>query len=345
MVRDGRILDVLPHRRGRRALFGARRAGSARSPRCCRDWSMREPVSRPWAPSRRAQGFWADGALLCIANMLKAGITCFCEAGYFPREVARDGGRTGPARRDRAAGRGASERLGAKLRRIPHTRAAAARRIQGPPVDLDRASRPSARARSAMTPSRVSRSWPRSSMPASSLSLHESRHAVEASLRHRGKRPLQRFQDLGLLSPARDRRARHPPRFRRPRSLAPLRRRRHALPRVRARARSGPAAGRGALRSTGAREYRQRRGIRRPGSGLMVGNQAHGAALARREPGQRARRRHPRRRGRARARVARSARSRPASGRTCAASICRVRRRSRRAIRCGSWCSPADATW
>ena len=39
--------------------------------------------SRRVAPSR-APRFWPEGALLGIANMLKAGITCFCDVGYFP---------------------------------------------------------------------------------------------------------------------------------------------------------------------------------------------------------------------------------------------------------------------
>ena len=50
-------------------LVNARTRIASRAPREARD-------SRP------------RPALLSIANMLKAGITCFCDVGYFPREVA-----------------------------------------------------------------------------------------------------------------------------------------------------------------------------------------------------------------------------------------------------------------
>ncbi len=30
-----------------------------------------------------------EDGLLCIANLLKAGITCFCHIGYYPRQAAQ----------------------------------------------------------------------------------------------------------------------------------------------------------------------------------------------------------------------------------------------------------------
>jgi hypothetical protein len=87
VIRDGRILDVLPHRE----------AAERYSPRV----ELERPahLAMPGLVNARtrlaplpgdspAQGFQADGALLCVANMLRAGITCFCDTGYFPRDVA-----------------------------------------------------------------------------------------------------------------------------------------------------------------------------------------------------------------------------------------------------------------
>ncbi len=86
MIRDGRILDVLPHRA----------AAERYAPRIELDRpdhlampGLVNARSRIGAADARSESFSADGALLGIANMLKAGITCFCDAGYFLREVAR----------------------------------------------------------------------------------------------------------------------------------------------------------------------------------------------------------------------------------------------------------------
>jgi 5-methylthioadenosine/S-adenosylhomocysteine deaminase len=140
VIRDGRILDVLPHHEADER-YSARveldRPDHLAFPGLVNARTRLAPVGA----EPPAQGFWADGALLCIANMLKAGITCFCEAGYFPREVAAMAVAQGlravvglPVAEHPSAW---AQSSGEYLRRIPHTRTAAARRIQGPPVDLD----------------------------------------------------------------------------------------------------------------------------------------------------------------------------------------------------------------
>ncbi len=134
VIRDGRILDVLPHRA----------AAERYAPRIELDRpdhlampGLVNARSRIGAADARSESFSADGALLGIANMLKAGITCFCDAGYFPRDVAAVAVQQGlraviglPVART-------VERLGAEPRRISHAGTQAARRVQSSSVDLD----------------------------------------------------------------------------------------------------------------------------------------------------------------------------------------------------------------
>ena len=61
--------------------------------------------------------FSPELASLAIANMLKAGITTFCEVGLFPERGGARGRGAGPARRHRAARRAGSESVGTKCRR------------------------------------------------------------------------------------------------------------------------------------------------------------------------------------------------------------------------------------
>ena len=174
-------------------------AGTGERPDSASRRSRRPPRRRASRPTARS---------LAIANMLKAGITCFCDAGLFPARGRGRRGRTGPAGRDRPAGRGASERLGAEPRRISHAGTQAARRVQGPSVDLDPIRPASHRARSAMRRSRASRYWPLSSTPGCSCPCTNRERTCEVSIRLWGKRPLQRFLESRALGPRVDRRAR-----------------------------------------------------------------------------------------------------------------------------------------
>ena len=200
VIRDGRILDVLPHQEADER-YSARveldRPDHLAFPGLVNARTRLAPVgSEP-----PAQGFWADGALLCIANMLKAGITCFCEAGYFPREVAA-----------MAVAQGLRAVVGLPVAEHPSAWAQSSGEYLTRALQLhdEYKAHPSISTRFAPlgAGSLGDDTLGRLAILAAEidagllLSLHESRHAVDASLRHWGKRPLQRFQDLGLLSPA-----------------------------------------------------------------------------------------------------------------------------------------------
>jgi 5-methylthioadenosine/S-adenosylhomocysteine deaminase len=200
VIRDGRILDVLPHQAAAEryaARVELERPDHIALPGLVNARTRLAPVGAdPPAP-----GFWADGALLCIANMLQAGITCFCDAGYFPREVAAT-----------AVAQGLRAVVGLPVADQPSAWA------QSPGEYLTRALQlhdeykvhPSISTRFAPlgADSLGDETLGRLAILAAEIdagllvSLHGSRHDVEISLRRWGKRPLQRFQDLGLLSPA-----------------------------------------------------------------------------------------------------------------------------------------------
>jgi 5-methylthioadenosine/S-adenosylhomocysteine deaminase len=200
VIRDGRILDVLPNEA----------AAERYSPRVELDRPTHLAIPglvnartrlAPIAGFSPAEGFWADGALLCVANMLRAGITCFCDAGFFPREVATT-----------AAAQGLRAVIGLPV--ADHRSAWA----QSPGEYLTRALKlhdeykdhPSISTRFAPlgAASLADETLERLGTLAAELdagmvvSLQESQQDVESSLRLRGRRPLRRFQDLGLLSPA-----------------------------------------------------------------------------------------------------------------------------------------------
>jgi 5-methylthioadenosine/S-adenosylhomocysteine deaminase len=199
VIRDGRILDVLPHQ-------AAAERYSARV-----ELDRPNHLAMPGLVNARtrlavnganpsAQGFWPDGALLCIANMLKAGITCFGGAGYFPREVAALATAQGlravvglpVAEHSSAWAQGPGEYL---------TRALQLRdEYKGHPSISTRFAPLGAAALGDDTLGRLATLA--AELDAGLLvSLHESRNDVEVSLRRWGKRPLQRFSDLGLLGP------------------------------------------------------------------------------------------------------------------------------------------------
>ena len=198
MIRDGRILDVLPHRA----------AAERYAPRIELDRpdhlampGLVNARSRIGAADARSESFSADGALLGIANMLKAGITCFCDAGYFPRDVAAVAVQQGlraviglpVAEQSSAWAQSPGEYLTRALKLHDEYKAIRRSRPDSPRF---------APAFSATIRSRASRSWPAELDAGLLVSLHESREDVEVSIRLRGERPLQRFMNLGLLGPA-----------------------------------------------------------------------------------------------------------------------------------------------
>jgi 5-methylthioadenosine/S-adenosylhomocysteine deaminase len=200
VIRDGRILDVLPH--GAAAERYSPRVELERPTHLAMPGLVNARTRlAPISDDSPAQGFWTDGALLCVANMLRAGITCFCDAGYFPRDVAAT-----------AIAQGLRAVIGLPVAQHPSGWA------QSPGEYLTRAlelhdeykDHPSISTRFAplRAGSLADEPLARLGILAAELdagiivSLHESAQEVEASLRLRGRRPLERFFDLGLLSPA-----------------------------------------------------------------------------------------------------------------------------------------------
>jgi 5-methylthioadenosine/S-adenosylhomocysteine deaminase len=95
VMRDGRILDVLPsvaaaERYSPRVTL--QRASHLLMPGLI---NARTRIGPPLSDAARpreldpARCFHADGALLAIANLLKSGVTAFCDIGHFPGEAAR----------------------------------------------------------------------------------------------------------------------------------------------------------------------------------------------------------------------------------------------------------------
>lgn len=99
LVRDGRILDILPHalaierycaaavlqRNSHLLMPGMINVQSAAATLLFRGANGNlAAVERMVSPE-----FARDGTLACIAEMLKSGITCFCDRYYFPEETVR----------------------------------------------------------------------------------------------------------------------------------------------------------------------------------------------------------------------------------------------------------------
>jgi 5-methylthioadenosine/S-adenosylhomocysteine deaminase len=200
VVRDGRILDVLPSDAALQryaATVNVERPDHALLP------GLVNAHTRIVQTDGRAAGpeFVRDAAMLCIAEMLKAGTTCFCDMGYLPDLSAR-----------MAAEQGLRAVIGlpvaetssswAKEPRDYLTRALSFRdEYRGHP-SLSTAFAPHA-------PSDISdATLGQISVLAAELdaavllSLHESQDEVAASLARHGLRPIERMQALGLLTPS-----------------------------------------------------------------------------------------------------------------------------------------------
>ena len=200
VIRDGRVIDVLPD-----ADAAQRYAPTAELDRPthlvlpglvnARTRIAPLPATSPTA------GFWADGALLCIANMLEAGITCFCEVGYFPREVAGV-----------ALAQGVRAVIGLPVAEHSSSWAHSPREYLTRAIELrdEYKGHPliSTRFAPLVTGSLGDETLGRLGTLAAELdagilaSLHASADEVADSIRRLGKRPLQRFHELGLLTPA-----------------------------------------------------------------------------------------------------------------------------------------------
>ncbi len=200
VIRDGRILDVLPHAE----------AAERYAPRVELDRSnhlampgLVNALTRlsPTVGCAPERGFWADGAQLSVANMLQAGITTFCDVGCFPRETAAAALAQGlraviglpVAEHSSDWAREPGEYLTRALKLHDEfkghpsisTRFAPLRADLLGDATLERLATLAAELDAGLL-----------------VSLHDSQQEVEDSLRRWGKRPLRRLLDFGLLSPA-----------------------------------------------------------------------------------------------------------------------------------------------
>jgi 5-methylthioadenosine/S-adenosylhomocysteine deaminase len=200
VMRDGRILDILPNAS----------AADRYAPRVILDRpehllmpGLVNALTRTGSLDRAAAAvqFQPDGGLLCIANMLKAGITCFCDIGCFPRDAAQVAATQGMraliglpvAEHQSPWARNAGEYL---------TRALGLRdEYKGHPCISTGFAPLEPGAMSDATYARIG-TLADELDAAILISLHESRSDVEESLTRHGLRPLGRLDRLGLLSPA-----------------------------------------------------------------------------------------------------------------------------------------------
>jgi 5-methylthioadenosine/S-adenosylhomocysteine deaminase len=198
VVRDGRIVDVLPDAEAARryvprvllerpthllmpGLVNARTsclAGAAQSPR-----------------------FTPEIGLLSIANMIKAGITCFCDVGYFPGDIAR-----------LAVSQGLRAAIGLPVAEHPSHWAQNAGEYLSLALRLrdDYKGHPSISVSFApLRPAEMAdATFARLSVLVNELdagvllALHESQSDVDESVGRHGERPIERLERLGLLTPA-----------------------------------------------------------------------------------------------------------------------------------------------
>ncbi len=200
VMRDGRILDVLP----------SAAAGELYDPRV----ALERPAHLvlpgfvnaltqigALGPAAGTPRFLGDAGLLCIANMLKAGITCFCPIGYFPRDAAQ-----------LAAAQGLRAVIGLPVAQQPSPWAQNAAEYVTRALQLrdEYKGHPSiSTAFALLEPGALSdASFAHIVTLADELdagvliSLHARQQEIEESLSRYGRRPIDRLEALGLLTPA-----------------------------------------------------------------------------------------------------------------------------------------------
>jgi 5-methylthioadenosine/S-adenosylhomocysteine deaminase len=200
IVRDGRILDLLP--RVDAALRYAPTVHLDRPDHLLLPGLVNAQTRiGPNAARSPRSGQPGDDALLCIAEMLKAGTTCFSDMGYFPEESARTAGAQGMrvlvgipiAETPSAWAKTADEYL---------TRALALRdEYRGHPSIGTAFAPHAAAAISDATFGRIA-TLANELDAGIVMALHQSRAEIDESLARHGLRPLERMQALGLLTPA-----------------------------------------------------------------------------------------------------------------------------------------------
>ena len=211
LVRDGRILDILPS-----AVAGEHYAASAvlqRNSHLLMPGMINARSAAAATLARAANGdaariermanadFSRDGTLAAIAEMLKSGITCFCDRDSFPEETAKaasEQGMRAVVGMPVADGATAWARDGAQSL----TRALELRdRHKGDPLISTAFAPLAANALSDATFSRLV-TLADELDAGIMLDLHQSSREIAECVAAYGMRPLERLWNLGLLTPA-----------------------------------------------------------------------------------------------------------------------------------------------
>jgi 5-methylthioadenosine/S-adenosylhomocysteine deaminase len=200
VMRDGRILAILPNAE----------AAERYAPRVCltRPAHLLMPGlinahTRIGAPLRAAPAasFSSDFGLLSIANMLKAGVTAFCDVGYFPGDAART-----------AQAQGMRALIGLPVADRPSPWAQSAREYLTRALRLHDEYKGHPSVSTAFAPLRTVELEDATLAHMGTLAaeldagillaLHESQRDLDESLARHRMRPLARLEALGLLTPA-----------------------------------------------------------------------------------------------------------------------------------------------
>jgi len=200
VVRDGRIIDVLP------SLIAAQRYADADRVERSHHVLMPGLIDAhtcivPHVAQAPRTEHMRDTALLGIAAMLRAGTTCFCGMGYFPEESAR-----------MAAAQGMRAVIGLPIAEVPSPWAGSPGEYLSRAVDLrdEFVGHPSITtafaplAASHMSDSTLARVTTLANEVDAGIvvCLHESAREIEDCLGRHGMRPIERLHALGLLTPA-----------------------------------------------------------------------------------------------------------------------------------------------
>jgi 5-methylthioadenosine/S-adenosylhomocysteine deaminase len=200
VMRDGRILDVLPSAAATE-LYDTRVVLERPAHLVLPGFVNALTQIGSLGPSAGTPRFLSDAGLLCIANMLKAGITCFCHVGRFPRDAAQ-----------LAAAQGLRAVIGLPVAQghSPWAQNAAEYVTRALQLrDEYKGHSAISAAFALLEPGALSdATYARIATLANELdagiltSLHASQHEIEESLSRYGVRPIERLEALGLLTPA-----------------------------------------------------------------------------------------------------------------------------------------------
>jgi 5-methylthioadenosine/S-adenosylhomocysteine deaminase len=210
LLRDGRILDILPTELAAErysatavlqrhshllmpGMINVRSAAAALLGRAAMNGAA--------VAARSSAEFARDGTMAAIAEMLKSGITCFCDCQHFPEETARAAGEQGM----RAV-------LGMPVSEDPTPWAKDAAQSFTRALQLRDKYRGDPLVSTAFMPLAANRVSDETLMKLATLGdeldavilidLHQSPQEIEAGVAAHGLRPIERLWNLGLLTPA-----------------------------------------------------------------------------------------------------------------------------------------------